>query len=90
MTLKARKDICGNCRYHAEIDGANGERRLVECRFNPPRVFMVMIPQGPPPSVLANPQGQKQMAVAPAFPAAFPMLDPEMWCGKHKPEEASE
>ena len=85
--MKARKNICGNCRFHAEMnDHQNGEKRLVECRYNPPKMFMQIVPKGPPPGVLANPQGVKQMAVGPAFFAAFPTLDPERWCGRHAPE----
>ena len=84
---KARKHICGNCRYHAEVGQQNGGERLIECRFNPPKMFMQMVPKGPPPGVLANPQGARQMAVGPAFFAAFPTLDPERWCGHYEPEE---
>jgi len=89
MTLKARKNICGNCRHHQDIGGNNGGHRMIECRYNSPTLFMQLVPKGPPPSVLANPQGAKQMAVGPAFFAAFPTLDPEFWCFKHEPEESS-
>ena len=87
MPLKARKNICGNCLHHADVGGDNGKQRMVECRLNPPTLFMQLVPQGPPPGVLANPQGQRQMQVGPAFMAAFPTLDPERWCGQHEPEE---
>lgn len=86
MTLKARKDICGNCRHHQDIGGNNDEGRIVQCRRHPPKVFMVIVPQGPA-AMIANKQGQRQQQMGPAFPCSFPTLDPEFWCSDHEPEE---
>ncbi len=84
--IRAREHICGNCRFYAaDPKGSNGQLKHGQCRYHPPRVFMVMVPQGPAPGVLANPQGGRQVQMAPAFPAAFPAIDPELWCGKHRP-----
>lgn len=89
MRPRARKTICGNCRHHQDLGGDNGERRIVQCRLHPPTVFTFMIPVGKtPPSVLANPQGQRQVQMAPAFPCSFPTLDPEFWCSDYEPELA--
>ncbi len=89
MTLKTRKDICGNCLFHAEVSGSNGGQRDIECRYNPPTVFSFMVPMGPAPGILANPQGGKQQQIGIKFTSAYPTLDPENWCGRHKPEESS-
>ena len=88
MTLKARENICGNCRHHHDLGGDNGGQRVVQCRLHPPKVFMVIVPQGPASGLLANQQGQRQQQMGPAFPCSFPTLDPELWCSDHKPEPA--
>ena len=87
MALKARKDICGNCLFHHDVEPMNGEHRFIQCRYNPPRVFMAMVPVGPAPGVLSNPAGQKQQQVGMRFFTSFPTQDPELWCGKHYPME---
>ena len=89
MTLKARKDICGNCLHHSDMGGNNGGQRVVQCRRHPPKVFMVVVPQGPVPGVIANRQGQRQQQMGPVFPCSFPTLDPEFWCSEYKPEEVA-
>ena len=85
MTLKARKDICGNCLHHADIGGNNGEARTLECRFSPPTIFSFVVPVGAPPGVL-TPVGPKQVQMTVKYLSAWPTLDPEKWCSKHAPE----
>ena len=88
ITVKTppEKDCCGNCLFWGgdkeKQNGGQGTQG--PCREDSPTVFMVMVPQGPLPAMIANPSGQKQQQIAPAFTSAWPMVSGDRWCGKHK------
>lgn len=61
---------CLTCK-HKVVEGAGKAKPQMFCRRNPPTATILMIP---------GPQG-----VAPVPVAAFPPVQPDMWCGEHKP-----
>jgi len=64
---------CANCCY--AFKGAGIGNALLECRYEPPKVFMFTIPmKGVVPG---------QSAVQMRFQSKFPDVDPTHVCGKH-------
>ncbi len=65
---------CKNCTSYKWVEGKTGE-----CRFHPPKPFMVAIPV--PNSSLLGPANQpKAMQIQTQFTAAYPMVKEDLWC----------
>lgn len=67
---KAERDCCGNCRY-AGFDIRNPQS--VQCRFDPPKMFMIG---------MAQPRGPGLGGPVPMFVTEFPGVKRDQWCGK--------
>ncbi len=83
--MEARKDICATCRFSEERDRKNGEHRMLECRRRPPTTFMFATPVGQ--AGVIGQGGVRGVQVGFKFPAAWPLLQLEHWCGEHEPVE---
>ena len=70
------KPICKDCAFYAGNPyQKSGEPESGECRYNPPKVF-VMTGQHP---VTGQPMVQAQPLV--------PAVSADFWCGQHQPDE---
>ena len=68
---------CGDCESYQLTRENHGE-----CRYNPPTTFMLAMPSGPP---ILGPMGSaKAVGVKMSFPAAWPLVQANLWCRKFK------
>lgn len=79
---------CGNCIFWRRNAPANDDGAVVggACRYDPPKVFMVLVPEGPPENMI-SPAGTQRQTIKPRFTSSWPAVASDRWCGKHKEEE---
>jgi hypothetical protein len=71
---------CGNCaRYHVTTVNTLGE-----CRAHPPTVHLLAVPVIT--RAIADGNGNQGASLKVSFPAAFPEMPPDGWCGEFTPK----
>lgn len=74
MMIVAR--VCSNCAF------SHREGNDLVCRFNPPQVTFLIVPG--PVTMVPGPDGRPrpQQAMQAMPHTSFPIIRPELWCGK--------
>jgi hypothetical protein len=75
-------DFCSNCRWWKPPDDTARQNPMGNCRFNPPTVFMVIVPAAGAGRI-AQPGAPQQMSGSPAFLSAWPPVPPDGSCHNH-------
>lgn len=74
VKLLIRVRRCDNCGFSAK------EGKDLVCRFNPPQVTFLLVPTQ---ITVGTPNGPRmQQAVQPMNHTGFPIMRPDMWCGR--------
>ena len=81
------QDTCTNCLYWGgDRDKQNGQETDGPCREDSPRVFMTVVPEGPPDKVVGA-HGEVRQNFKAHFASQWPTVGGARWCGKHKAVE---